>query len=172
MPERSKRSSAAKTDSGTADGIIVVQNRGRRRTDLFLQILSAFELRLIQFRIYAAEADQFAVLASFYYMAVLYDQYLVSCEYGRKPVRNEYAGARFYYRVDGFLNLAFGYRIQRSRSFVEDQQCRVLEQHSCDGKTLLFASGELKAAVSYFRIKALLKPFYKIVDIGLFAGFY
>ena len=41
---------------------------------------------------------------------------------------------------EGFLDLLFGFRIERSGRFVEDEDLRIVEQRTRNGKSLLFTA--------------------------------
>src|SRR6516164_5746567 len=72
--------------------------------------------------------------------------------------------------LDRALNLPLGFRIERSRRLVEQDNRRVLEQGACDGDALALAAGDLQAVLADLGVVPAGKCRDEIVRISRFGG--
>ena len=85
-------------------------------------------------------SDKLIVRALFLYPAVLQDDDAVGIFYGLEPVSYGNDGASFNQRVDGFLHLHFIFWVERSGSFVQQDDLCVFQHGTGNGYALLLAS--------------------------------
>ena len=78
--------------------------------------------------------------AFFLYPSVVQDNNLVGILDSFKPVGNGNDGASFNQRVDGFLHLHFIFWVERSGSFVQQDDLCVFQHGTGNGYALLLAS--------------------------------
>ncbi len=78
---------------------------------------------------------------------------LVGMNDGAEPVGDDDRRASDHEPVDGLLNEAFRFGVERAGRLVEYQDFRILQDGSCDRQSLAFAAGELRSSIAYHRIE-------------------
>ena len=86
--------------------------------------------------------DKLIVYAFFLYPSVIQNDYPVGIFDGFEPMGNGNDGASFNQRINGFLHLHFIFWIERSGSFVQQDDLCVFQYGAGNGYALLFASGQ------------------------------
>ena len=109
--------------------------------------------------------QQFLVGAALDDAAVLEHEDLVGIDDRRQPVRDDQRGALARDLGELGLDDLLGARVERDGRLVEDQDGRVLEQRARDRDALLFAAGELEAALADHRVVAVRQRFDEGVDV-------
>ena len=57
-------------------------------------------------------------------------------------MRDDDACASRHYAAEGFLNQRFGFTVEMTRRFIQNQNARVFEDHTRECDTLFFAAAE------------------------------
>ena len=109
--------------------------------------------------------QQFGMRAALDDDALIEHQNLVGADDGREPVGDDQSGAVFRDAVERILNIALGVAVERGRGLVEKEDRRRLEDGAGDGDTLLFAAGELEAALADFGFVAFRRQPDEAVDL-------
>ena len=108
--------------------------------------------------------------ALFNYAAFVYHQYAVRLEYGGKAVGNYYAGTALHEGLHGGLDGAFADGIQCAGCFIQYEDAGIFQHYPRKADALLFAAGQLEAAVAYHGVVAFGEGHYHVVNVGYFAG--
>ncbi len=87
-----------------------------------------------------------------------------------ETMRHDKRGAAAGSRLERRLNLGFGAGVERARSFVEDQDCGVLQNHARDADTLLLAAAEFQSALTDPRIPSLRQRSYEVEELRTARG--
>ena len=98
------------------------------------------ELGFIQFLIDTSGTDKIFVLAALHDHSVFDDQNLICGKNRGQTVCDQNTGFAFNDRINCLLNLLFRYGIQCGRGLVKDKDCRIFQQNSRDGDTLLLTT--------------------------------
>ena len=88
----------------------------------------------------ASKRDEGIVIADFGDAAFLEDNDAIGLAERADPVRDRDSGSTLDQDIERFLNLSFGFRVDRRGGFVEDEDPRIGEQGSRDGDTLTLTS--------------------------------
>src|SRR5690606_2998119 len=97
----------------------------------------------------AVSAQQAFMRATLHDAAFLAHTDFVRIDNGREPMRDEQCAAVTCYELKLLLYGALSARVQRACSLVEDKYGRILQNGTCDGNPLLFASRKLQAAFAH-----------------------
>ena len=124
------------------------------------------ELRVKQLAVHAILFKQLLMRALLSNHAVLHDQYLVGFENRRKPMCDDDARPPNHEPLKRLLNRMFGNRVERTRSFVENQNLRVLQDDARKRQALLLATRKLQAAVAHLGVVAKRLCGDVIVNVG------
>ena len=103
----------------------------------------------------AAAAQQIVVEAALDDLAALDHQNGVGMHDGVQAMGDHDGGAVLAEMVDRLLHGFFGFRIERSSRFIEQDDRRVLDQRAGDRNALALAAGELQAVLADRRVVAL-----------------
>src|SRR6266550_1142486 len=128
------------------------------------------QLLVVEIGVVAVTSDEFVVGAEFDDASLVEDGDAVGVTDGRDAVRDEDGGASLHDLAQVVEDLVFGVRVHAGESVVENEDARTTQQRACDGGTLLLASGESDAALSYCRVVAFGKAFDVLGNIGGFGG--
>ena len=103
----------------------------------------------------AAALHQFVVRPGLDDASVVEHQNARRIAHGGEPVGDDEGGAAFHHLIERLRDARLGYRIERARRFVENQDRRVFEQRAGDGEALALAAGEEPAALADARFESL-----------------
>ncbi len=124
------------------------------------------ELRVEQLAVHAVLCKQLLMRALFSNHAVLHDQNLVGFENRRKSMRDDDARPPDHELFKRLLNRMFGNRVERARSFVENQNLRVLQDDARKRQALLLATRKFQAAIAHLGVVAKRLCGDVIVNVG------
>ena len=104
------------------------------------------------------------------YLASVYHEDSVGTSYSLKPVSNHYNRLVVCKLSDSFHKLLLVLRVNVCRSFIENNNRRVLHYGSCNGDSLSFTAGECCAALAYHSVKSVGKSHDEVVAACFFCG--
>src|SRR5215468_3679064 len=112
------------------------------------------QLQAIEGRVTSAPAQQLVVTTRFDDSPILDDEDAVGVHHGMQAVGDDDGRAPLAKVLDGALNLALGFRIERGGCLVEQDEGGVFEQGARDGDALALAAGELEPVLPDRRVIA------------------
>ena len=115
----------------------------------------------------AALRDEFVECSAFDDPALIEHQNLVRVADGREAVRDDERRAAAHRRVDRFLNLAFGFGVERARRLVENHDRRILEERAGDRQALSLAARQVAASFADHGLKAVRRAVDEFARLGL-----
>ena len=72
--------------------------------------------------------------------------------------------------LQALLDPAFAFIVQGTGCLVQDQDWRILQEHPCDGDTLLLTAGQTGAPLANIGVVSVRKLPDEVMDIGAFRG--
>src|SRR5271155_3304898 len=91
------------------------------------------------------------------YSSLLNNQYLIGTPNRREPVCDHEGGAPLHQKVEPALDQSLRFRVQRTGSFVEDEDAWVSQDSAGNRDPLTLAAGQLDPALSDNRVVSLRK---------------
>ena len=109
--------------------------------------LAATELLLVDLRVQPAPREQLLVRSLFDDPPPVQDEDHIGRQDRRETVGDRDRRPALHQRLQRRLHQALGGRVQRRRGLVQDQDLRILQDHSCDREALLLPAGQFVAAL-------------------------
>ena len=85
---------------------------------------------------------------------------------GREAVRDHKRGAPVRQAGERLLYRVLALVVERTRGLVQHKNLGILEEHACDGDTLLLAAGETRTALAHLGLVARRQALDEAVDVG------
>src|SRR5262249_38545762 len=106
------------------------------------------QIEAVERGVASALAQQRLVTPRFDDRPILDDEDAIGVDDGMQTMRDHDGRSSLAQVLDRALNLPLGFRIERSRRLVEQNDRRVLEQGACDGDALALAARDLQAVLA------------------------
>ena len=103
-------------------------------------------------------------------MAFIHNDDAVGLFDSGQAVGDDDAGAVFHQALEGLLDEAFGFVVQRAGGFVQKQDGGIFQNGAGDGNTLTLTTGELVAVCAYRLVQAVWRTFNQVFQIRGFEG--
>ena len=123
-------------------------------------------LHVYEVLVHASGCDEFGVGALFHYAALLEHADFVGVDDCGEAVGDNDGGAVGHEFFKGFLHESFALGVKRGGGFVEDEDCRVLEDCAGDADSLALTAGEAAAAVADEGVVAMLGGHDELMGVG------
>ncbi|MNC10862.1 hypothetical protein D3C75_585430 [compost metagenome] len=130
-----------------------------------LPLISA-QISLPHSRIQAVPGDECPMITALGNFSVLQHKNLPGITDGRQPVRNNQHGFAAHQLTQGKLHLMLVLRIGKSSRLIKHEHRRIPQNRPGYGNPLLFAAGQINAALADQRLVALRQPADKIIALG------